>query len=719
MDIKQSKSILARLLAKENLTVQHKNIPTAYFDTKNRLLALPTWKDMSADLYDLLTGHEVGHALYTPAEGWHDQIQDKDFSNNFKGFLNVLEDARIEKLVKRTYPGLRKNFYQAYKELFEKDFFGVEEHEVPDLLFIDRINLHFKVGSFLGVEFSPEEAVIVNEIAGMETWEEVVALAKRLYKMAEEELKEKAMKSKNDIMEYSLSDTPAEQDQGDMGDDNDFSDTDSAGESLSDKYQDMTEPESITDKAFRNREAELLDEKSLPFNYYNLVEYDARPYIWDYKTMLGLLKFVPEQEARRGEVYNEFKAKNLKFVNYLVKEFELRRNAQQFSRAQISKSGEIDVKKLFKYKISEDLFLKITTIPKGKNHGLVMFYDMSGSMSNSIAGVIEQILVLVEFCRKINIPFEVYGFTNDGRIFWDNQGPMTAYRDAGNERRHMGKDNDLIITGSDFRLQQYFSNSMSATDYKRMVQNLCMVKKTWENNRGRYGKDYDFNWPGVMPACEHLHSTPLTSAILLSRDIFNRFKARTGAEIVNMVFLTDGESDGDMRARSFDDNGEPSYRYIEAGSRYNSFITDERTKIQVHLKGRQSTRALATGLLEITRELTGANIVGFFLTNNVRNTVMSEVFQSERSWLGKHKGVGDEQFVVDQIMEEFKRDRVAVVTTSGYNEYYIVKNDLAINDEFSVEADADIKDIGRAFRKMQRGKILNRVLLNRFIRMIA
>ena len=91
MDIKQSKSILARLLAKENLTVQHKNIPTAYFDTKNRLLALPIWKDMSTDLYDLLTGHEVGHALYTPTAGWHDQVQDKDFGDHFINFVNTYE----------------------------------------------------------------------------------------------------------------------------------------------------------------------------------------------------------------------------------------------------------------------------------------------------------------------------------------------------------------------------------------------------------------------------------------------------------------------------------------------------------------------------------------------------------------------------------------------------------------------------------------------------
>jgi hypothetical protein len=73
----------------------------------------------------------------------------------------------------------------------------------------------------------------------------------------------------------------------------------------------------------------------------------------------------------------------------------------------------------------------------------------------------------------------------------------------------------------------------------------------------------------------------------------------------------------------------------------------------------------------------------------------------------------------ERIMDQFKKDRVAILTQAGYNEYYIVKNDMAINDEFEVADDANVKDIGRAFRKMQRGKVLNRVLLNRFIKMIA
>ena len=712
MDIKQSKSILARLLAKENLTVQHKNIPTAYFDTKNRLLALPIWKDMSTDLYDLLTGHEVGHALYTPAQGWHDQIMDKDFGDHFKGFLNVLEDARIEKLVKRQYPGIRKNFYQAYKELYEKDFFGVNDADLDDLLFIDRINLHFKVGAFLNIEFTAQEQELITEIEGIETWDEVVAIAKRLYVMAQDELKDKQMRAQGDLMKMEITQDDEGKGQGEQDEDFDLGENES--EALTEKIQQMSEPESLTDKAFRDRETELLDEKSLPFNYYTLGEYDANPYVWSYKTMLELHTFTPEQEARRGQVYAAFRLKNLKFINYLVKEFELRRNAQQLSRAQVSKSGEIDVDQLFKYKFSEDLFLKVTSIPKGKNHGLVMFYDMSGSMSNSIAGVIEQILILVEFCRKVNIPFEVYGFTNDNRVFWQDDSKTKIYQEQALLRRGAHVDGQLVITDNDFRLQQYFSNNMSANDYKKMVGNLCMIQKTWMNNIRRFGQEYDYDWSGSMPACEHLHSTPLNATILLSRNIFERFKARTGAEIVNMVILTDGESDQCIKVANGyygdDQTTDKRYNYVESGWHSNTFITDNRTKNQVQVKGRHASKSLNVALLEIMRTLTGCNIVGFYLANNVRGTVASELRMQSDNNLPIHE---------ERIMEQFKRDRVAILTQAGYNEYYIVKNDMAINDDFEVADDANVKDIGRAFRKMQKGKVLNRVLLNRFIKMIA
>ena len=69
---KETKSMLAKLLASENITVEHGKYNTASFDVKNRVLRLPIWKEMSGNLYDLLVLHEVGHALFTPEEGMHD-----------------------------------------------------------------------------------------------------------------------------------------------------------------------------------------------------------------------------------------------------------------------------------------------------------------------------------------------------------------------------------------------------------------------------------------------------------------------------------------------------------------------------------------------------------------------------------------------------------------------------------------------------------------------
>ena len=99
---------LAKLLAKENLSVQHGNYSTASFDVVNRVLRLPLWKDKGKDVYDLLVGHEVGHALYTPADGWHDS--EKKIGKIPRAYLNIVEDIRIERMIQDTYPGIVTSF---------------------------------------------------------------------------------------------------------------------------------------------------------------------------------------------------------------------------------------------------------------------------------------------------------------------------------------------------------------------------------------------------------------------------------------------------------------------------------------------------------------------------------------------------------------------------------------------------------------------------------
>ena len=127
------KGQLAKLLATENLTIEHRKVTTAYFDVEKRILCLPIWKSASNTVYDLLVGHEVGHALFTP------NVDIASFKAP-SSYINVIEDARIEKLIKRKFPGLCKSFFRGYWELHEQDFFEVQGLDSDEITLIDRIN---------------------------------------------------------------------------------------------------------------------------------------------------------------------------------------------------------------------------------------------------------------------------------------------------------------------------------------------------------------------------------------------------------------------------------------------------------------------------------------------------------------------------------------------------------------------------------------------------
>ena len=115
MELIESKSLLAKLMATENLTIEQRPVQTASFDVKNRILTVPVLdKNISNVVYDLFMGHEVGHALYTPIDG---MIKAKDLKLN-SDVTNVVEDSRIERKIKYKYPGLKNSFVRAYKEKF-------------------------------------------------------------------------------------------------------------------------------------------------------------------------------------------------------------------------------------------------------------------------------------------------------------------------------------------------------------------------------------------------------------------------------------------------------------------------------------------------------------------------------------------------------------------------------------------------------------------------
>ena len=390
MNTQEVKGTLAKLLATENLTVEHRKVSTAAFDVEKRLLILPIWKTASNTVYDLLVGHEVGHALYTPNE---------DYEGASKAFMNVLEDARIERMMKVTYPGLRKSFFDGYRELWEQDFFGVKNDDLASLSLIDRINLYFKGNP--DIPFADEELIWVDRASKTKTFADVVALAKELWEYANQKQEEKeamAMPPSDDGQqqadheeEVTPTSSESENESSGDGESEQQSDSDSDPAQLDvPSYQgggDVDETESVTDEALAQALETLVDDNAKEWVYLTTPDINVDEYIVPFNVVQEKLNFhfygrafssQDDQEYYFNNLqyavnhYNTFKRDTQKTVNYLCKQFEMKKSADEYKRAATSKTGVLDTNKLFKYKLTEDIFKKVTVIPEGKNHGLVI-----------------------------------------------------------------------------------------------------------------------------------------------------------------------------------------------------------------------------------------------------------------------------------------------------------------------------------------------------------
>ena len=182
-----TKSQLAKLIATENIDVQHNKVKTASFDTLNRILTLPLFKQQSGDVYDMLIAHECSHALYTPNDGW---LKLKD-DNELRSYVNVLEDCRIDRMIQKKYPGVVKNYINGFDILEKQNFFSTHDKDInTDLMLIDKINMYYKSSKRLPFIFSPDNKKWLGKIDNLKTFDEVVSLAKELLDWQKKEVEQ-------------------------------------------------------------------------------------------------------------------------------------------------------------------------------------------------------------------------------------------------------------------------------------------------------------------------------------------------------------------------------------------------------------------------------------------------------------------------------------------------------------------------------------------------
>jgi len=710
------KSQLAKLLATEDLVVEHKKVETAQFNVHTRVLTLPMWEKASNSVYDMLVGHEVGHALYTPDIDW---LKEHKVPPQF---VNIVEDARIEKLMKRRYAGLSKTFYRGYEELAEQDFFAIGDEDVSKMNLADRTNLWFKIGNYTTIPIERgEETDIINMIADTETFDEVLEAAKVLYNYCKKK-QEEEVKTSMDTLESqsSGSNQPAseliDQEEGENEEQEQPGETESYGGTAE---QEQKKPTSMGGE--QNEEPEVKTMDSLEEALKDLANMDGCENVYLELPKVDLEKIIvtnteihsrcdeywgswlEEQEYSTEEIFGEvdrkfveFKKSAQKEVNYLVKEFECRKAADSYARATTARTGILDCTKLHTYKYNEDLFKKVTTLADGKNHGLVFILDWSGSMCDVMLDTVKQLFNLVWFCKKVAIPFEVYAFTNDY--------PLVSYDTDGKaEIRPLSyaKRDGLVQVGEWFSMMNMLTSKVNGKTLEHQMKNIFRIAQSFKYDYRVMSCRYN------IPVGLSLSGTPLNEAMISLHQILPKFQKENKLQKVQCVVLTDGEGAMLKYHREVQRRWEEEPFMGTAHIGPNSFLRDRKTghtySCDVDWCG--FTDILLQNLRENFKDI---NFIGIRVIES----------GAGNAFIRRYCGYYGPEY--DKTLTTWRKEKAISIKKSGYHTYFgLAANALAQDSEFSVAEDATKTQIKSAFVKSLKSKKMNKKILGEFVELIA
>ena len=345
------------------------------------------------------------------------------------------------------------------------------------------------------------------------------------------------------------------------------------------------------------------------------------------------------------------KKKTSKKVGVLVREFERRKAAFQYSRSQEARTGVIDVNRLHSYKVSDEIFLSKSVLADAKSHGMIFLVDYSGSMNSVLSNVIEQTLNLVEFCKKVGIPFEVYSFTDDARRRYKG-GEITSAR--------------YEVDLSDVVVANLLSSKLSRSKYEEAVRNLwCQV---WLSESGN-------NSDAVRSRFENLGGTPLNTVLTMMHQLIRDFQSEHRVQKTLFVTLTDGDS------HSLD---------------YTCEREDIKHELRVNVNGKShSISARCTeDYLKMIEDIPNVETIGFFLPSG-RSKIKQEL-----QW---KFGIRS-QPKLNKLTNDYKKNGfIQLSDTLGYSTYFYLTPAVKIeDDDFSFESDDDLATSKRAQNKLAR-----------------
>ena len=719
------KGHLARLLATENLIVENRAVETASFNVETRTLVLPLWEKAEDIVYDLLVSHEVGHALYTPQEEWK-----RTYPNLPQSYVNITEDARVEKLMKRRYAGLTKTFFNGYKSLHKQDFFELKEDDLSTYTFIDRINLYFKVGNFVTLPFSKEEKPFVEKVRDAETFDDALKVADEIFQYVKEE-NERKQKMLQDLPtpdkgeEFEGGSTPTES-SDDQPNSEDLPDQLEVESKKQDPDAEKSESESKvtkseksggfygeqevrTDDIFNKNVSELNNAQDTRSPIYmELPKINIDNVVISNEEIYNTINDYWTEETRRISESNpslgaklfsdvdgdfaKFKKSAQKEVSYLVKEFECKKSADAYARATTSRTGVLDTALLHTYKYNEDVFKKVTVLPDGKNHGLIFVVDWSGSMASQLLETLKQMYNLLWFCKKCQIPFDVYAFTNEYKL---RTRTMEEVKNKWNVDEV--KTNQFNIP-EEFSMLNLFTSKVRTAELNEQMKLIYRIASGFSHNF--YSAEYSY------PYALGLSGTPLNEALVCLDGIIPQFKQQNKLQKVHCIVLTDGEAQcskmNSLVKRPWDDESHMGTRGL--GER-------------VILRNRKNGHSYAfpnwwgshTKCFNryINDQFPEVNLIG------IRVCPTRDFASFLRDGL-------DDSNKYEDILNDWRKSRAVSFDAYGYNRQFAIASSALNNDtEFEVKEDATKAQIKRAFGKSLKTKKMNKKILSEFISMVA
>ena len=506
--IKQSlySAKISSLLAQENISVEFSSSAhTASYNPFNRTICFPyTTAFMDKDVHEMFMFHEVSHALHLNPDDFN--LAQK--STGGLGYFNIIIDIRDERLIKEKYTGAAPVFMRAYETLLNQKWFG-KKSDIPYKAFPDRLNCYAKLGVKNGsfIPFTADESQFYDRCMKARTMEECIELSDEL-----------STRSRD----YVRTDEETKEYLG-IGDEIDFGS--GIGE---DDENEMTEEERqeeldrLLERLRESRVQEMFDAnfKDSILNNANILKFQTVPRGYCQQTQASAyVKFVKDWNMQHMgkdpstwtlEV-REMRRDISMSVDSMVRVFESKKAAERVKNARISDTGLIDANKAFRYKFDDKIFRRSMRIPNSKNHAYFLLVDFSGSMHSQFQNVIEQIMVITEFLRRIQVPYKIMAFG------------QSVHQDIFEVKHTPFFQSSLT--------HNYAENGMVVPEY--LFEMMNSEQTTFEHNIALTGmrKMTGFG----------LGSTPTIHAVEAAEVIATNFFDRVKADRKHLVVITDGE----------------------------------------------------------------------------------------------------------------------------------------------------------------------------------